>query len=233
MQRLIVAKIAAGMLIALGAGSSICTQAAAPAPSSYFAVEKTISSVRDAWSRAGAVADPNAPGWNVFFDALLNDLRHVFQDRQPDRPTGCTEPPLPDVGRTLIRSLDARHPASRRAAAMAAPASAAGLGRGAGLTTPYAICRPPPTLQPWPTASAGSTSSPTIWDWPCANTTVQQPWLSGKMVSNAFMRHCVTANSEPGASLAAFLGAANRHQRPVQSAEPGYHRRSLGRPAGI
>ena len=51
MQRLIVVRIAAGTLIALGVGSSTSTQAAAPAPSSYFEVEKTISTVRDAWSR--------------------------------------------------------------------------------------------------------------------------------------------------------------------------------------
>ncbi|MGA2700100.1 MAG: hypothetical protein ABSH35_03250 [Isosphaeraceae bacterium] len=86
MQRHVVATIVAGMLIALGVGSSNFAQAAAPAPASYMGVEQTISSIRDSWSRPGAVADPNAPGWNVFFDALLNDLRTYSQaDNQADR----------------------------------------------------------------------------------------------------------------------------------------------------
>jgi len=86
MQRQVVATLVAGMLIALGAGGSNSTQAAAPAPPSYIGVEKTISSIRDSWSRPGAVADPNTPGWNVFFDALLNDLRtYSSADNQADR----------------------------------------------------------------------------------------------------------------------------------------------------
>ncbi len=88
MQRQVVATLAAGMLIALGVGNSNSAQAAAPAPSSYIGVEKTISSIRDRWSRQGAVADPNAPGWNVFLDALLNDLRTYSRaDKQADRLT--------------------------------------------------------------------------------------------------------------------------------------------------
>ena len=88
MQRQVVATLAAGMLIGLGVGSSSSSQAAAPAPPSYIGVEKTISSIRDSWSRPGAVADPNAPGWNVFFDALLNDLRTYSKaDNQTDRLT--------------------------------------------------------------------------------------------------------------------------------------------------
>ncbi|HMF37749.1 MAG TPA: hypothetical protein VKF17_13965 [Isosphaeraceae bacterium] len=83
MQRQVVATIVAGMLMALGVGSSNSAQAAAPAPASYIGVEKTISSIRDSWSRPGAVADPNAPGWNVFFDALLDDLRTYSQADNP------------------------------------------------------------------------------------------------------------------------------------------------------
>ena len=131
MQRLIVVKIAAGTLIALGAGSSISTQAAAPAPSSYFAVEKTISTVRDAWSRAGAVADPNAPGWNVFFDALLNDLRTYSKTDNPaDRLAALNRLYQMSAALSSVPWAPA-HPAPRRAPAVAAPASAAGLGRAA------------------------------------------------------------------------------------------------------
>ncbi len=88
MQRQVVATIAAGMLIALGVGNSNSARAAAPAPASYIEVEKTISSIRDSWTRPGAVADPNTPGWNVFFDALLKDLRTYSQaNNQADRLT--------------------------------------------------------------------------------------------------------------------------------------------------
>ena len=88
MLRLVIATIAAGMLMSPGVGNLNSAQAAAPAPTSYNGVEKTISSIRDSWSRPGAVADPNAPGWNVFYDALLNDLRAYSQaDNPADRLT--------------------------------------------------------------------------------------------------------------------------------------------------
>jgi len=88
MQRLIVATVLAGMLTGVGIENPNSAQAAAPAPTSYMGVEKTIASIRDNWSRPGAVADPNAPGWNVLFDALLNDLREYSRaDNSVDRLT--------------------------------------------------------------------------------------------------------------------------------------------------
>lgn len=48
---------------------------AAPAAPSYYAVEQKIEAIREAWSKSGAPAQPNAPGWNAFFDALLNELK--------------------------------------------------------------------------------------------------------------------------------------------------------------
>ncbi|MCA1684711.1 MAG: hypothetical protein LC745_01745, partial [Planctomycetia bacterium] len=48
---------------------------AAPAAPSYQAVEATVARVRANWAPLGGPADPNAPGWNALFDALLRDLR--------------------------------------------------------------------------------------------------------------------------------------------------------------
>jgi hypothetical protein len=48
---------------------------AAPAPSSYLGVERTIESIRRSWSSPGAPAQPNRPGWDALFDALLGDLK--------------------------------------------------------------------------------------------------------------------------------------------------------------
>jgi hypothetical protein len=48
---------------------------AAPAPSSYLGVERTIESIRQSWSSPGAPAQPNRPGWDALFDALLGDLK--------------------------------------------------------------------------------------------------------------------------------------------------------------
>jgi hypothetical protein len=42
-------------------------------------VEKAIESIRHDWSQQGAARDPNAPGWESFFDALLGDLREYSQ----------------------------------------------------------------------------------------------------------------------------------------------------------
>lgn len=59
--------VLAGLVLALALG-------AAPAAPSYYEVERTVKSIRDAWSKAGAPAEPNAPGWNAFFDAVLAEL---------------------------------------------------------------------------------------------------------------------------------------------------------------
>lgn len=52
----------------------IAALGAAPAAPSYLAVERAIDSVRAGWAAPGAVAQPNAPGWNAFFDALRAEL---------------------------------------------------------------------------------------------------------------------------------------------------------------
>jgi hypothetical protein len=48
---------------------------AAPAPPSYYGIERAVNEIRQSWAKPGAVAQPNAPGWNAFFDALLGELR--------------------------------------------------------------------------------------------------------------------------------------------------------------
>src|SRR5215472_11918364 len=48
---------------------------AAPAPPTYFGVERTIDSIRQAWSRPGARPEPNADGWNSLFNTLLEQLQ--------------------------------------------------------------------------------------------------------------------------------------------------------------
>ncbi len=59
--------------IAIGVGLAIML-GAAPAAPSYYEVERTIASVRGAWAKPGAAAQPNAPGWNALFDALQKEL---------------------------------------------------------------------------------------------------------------------------------------------------------------
>jgi hypothetical protein len=49
---------------------------AAPAAPSYYEVERTIVTVRETWEKPGTVAQPNAPGWNAYFDALLAEFRN-------------------------------------------------------------------------------------------------------------------------------------------------------------
>jgi len=48
---------------------------AAPAPPTYIGVERTIDSIRQAWSRPGARPEPNADGWNSLFNTLLEQLQ--------------------------------------------------------------------------------------------------------------------------------------------------------------
>jgi hypothetical protein len=47
---------------------------AAPAAPSYLGIERSIDSVRNELAKPGT-AQPNAPGWNAFFDALTNEFR--------------------------------------------------------------------------------------------------------------------------------------------------------------
>jgi hypothetical protein len=49
--------------------------AAAPATPSYLGVEQTIREIRQSWLSAGAPRQPNRPGWDAFFDAVLADLQ--------------------------------------------------------------------------------------------------------------------------------------------------------------
>jgi len=39
-------------------------------------VERAVNEIRQSWAKPGAPAQPNAPGWNVFFDAMLGELRN-------------------------------------------------------------------------------------------------------------------------------------------------------------
>jgi hypothetical protein len=48
---------------------------AAPAPPTHIGVERTIDSMRLAWSRPGARPEPNADGWNRLFNTLLEQLQ--------------------------------------------------------------------------------------------------------------------------------------------------------------
>ena len=74
MQRLFLATVMAGMLSGVWMERQSLVNAATPPATSYAGVEKNIASIRQGWSRPGAVKDPNARGWNVLFDSLLGDL---------------------------------------------------------------------------------------------------------------------------------------------------------------
>jgi hypothetical protein len=83
MRRLVSVVLLAGTASLVWAEFSTLAAAAAPAPTSYNAVEKKIASIRESWSRPGAPQDPNAPGWNALFDSLLTDLRDYSQSEDP------------------------------------------------------------------------------------------------------------------------------------------------------
>ena len=69
--RLNISRLATGLVLCCVASEA----GAAPAPSSYLGVERTIESIRQSWSSPGAPAQPNRPGWDALFDALLGDLK--------------------------------------------------------------------------------------------------------------------------------------------------------------
>lgn len=61
--------------LALATLGMLGSMGAAPATPSYQPVIASIDRVRADWARPGAAVDPNAPGWNVLFDALTQDLK--------------------------------------------------------------------------------------------------------------------------------------------------------------
>ena len=65
----------------------VCTLlGAAPAPTSYLGVERTIDSIRQSWSKPGAPPQPNRAGWDVLFDVLLGDLKtYAKAESEADR----------------------------------------------------------------------------------------------------------------------------------------------------
>jgi hypothetical protein len=46
-----------------------------PAAATYVGIERTIESIRQAWSKPGARPEPNADGWISLFDTLIADLQ--------------------------------------------------------------------------------------------------------------------------------------------------------------
>lgn len=61
--------------VIFAAGSLGLGLGAAPVAPSYIQVQQTIDRTRNDWSRQGAAPQPNAPGWNAFFDALTGELQ--------------------------------------------------------------------------------------------------------------------------------------------------------------
>ena len=50
-------------------------RAAAPAPPTYFAIERTIESLRKTWSSPGGQPSSLGAGWSTLFDSLVADLK--------------------------------------------------------------------------------------------------------------------------------------------------------------
>ncbi len=64
--------------------ASVALVGAAPAAPSYFSVEQVIQRVREEWTKPGASAQPNAPGWNAYFDAVEADLKGYGSAKSDD-----------------------------------------------------------------------------------------------------------------------------------------------------
>lgn len=64
-------------LLSMSSGLIVVILGAAPVPSSYSTVEKSVGRIRQTWSGASGDAQSQATqgGWNKLGDALLNDLR--------------------------------------------------------------------------------------------------------------------------------------------------------------
>jgi hypothetical protein len=68
-----------GVVGCLGVAVREAAGQAAPAAPTYVGVERTIESIREAWSKPEARPEPNADGWNALFNTLLDQLQGYAQ----------------------------------------------------------------------------------------------------------------------------------------------------------
>jgi hypothetical protein len=61
-------------------GGSRAGRAGAP---TSIGIERTIDSIRQAWSRPGARPEPNAEGWDSLFNCLLEELQAYTRALSP------------------------------------------------------------------------------------------------------------------------------------------------------
>ncbi|MEO6810937.1 MAG: hypothetical protein ABI353_17640 [Isosphaeraceae bacterium] len=77
---------------ALSLGCLATALGAAPAASTSREVEQSIDQIRAGWAKPGAGEQPNAPGWNAFFDRLNADLgEYAAAKSEDDRLRSLTE----------------------------------------------------------------------------------------------------------------------------------------------
>ena len=76
---------------------------AAPAPSSYLGVERTIESIHQAWASPGAPPQPNRQSWDALFDAVLVDLKS-YSSAQADSERVQALDRISQISHSLARS---------------------------------------------------------------------------------------------------------------------------------
>lgn len=68
----------------LSSGCLAVALGAAPAASTSREVQQSIDQIRAGWAKPGAAEQPNAPGWNAFFDRLNADLSEYASAKSED-----------------------------------------------------------------------------------------------------------------------------------------------------
>ena len=118
--------VVAAIIVTLGTWG--LAQAAAPAPPSYLAIERSIETIRKAWSSPGGEANPLASGWNALFDSLLTELKSYTRGRKRTGPARGTEQDSAGIDRARDGPVAAGRRAEPGIEAVASASSAPGLG---------------------------------------------------------------------------------------------------------
>ena len=217
----------------MGIELASAASAAAPATPSYQGVERTIQVDPSSLVEPGAAAQPNRPGWDALFDALLDDLRLT---------------PRPKARRivwqrwiTSIRSrasghgrLAAGREPARGSQAVASAPGPPGVGQAPAERDGCKPCRPPaiPNVQAnrsrWVDFVQNDLGN-ALRDYDAAATVAQR-----RPLCTAFMsRSSSLAERKPEAALVAVVGARGRGQRPVQPAQSRHRGRCEHRRAAL
>ena len=228
MHRLVTATILAGVLAASGSFGEQGVQAA-PAPSNYSTIEKSITTIREGWARPGRRKTPTHRDGTSSSTRSSTTFRRIQRPTTPADRLDAAEPAVPDVDGDGRRPLAAGADGSRGAADVAAASGPARLGRTPARRHGARLARHVRSRRSGEPPAMGRLRRQRPGQDP--GTVPRRD--DGRPATGRPQRHPPSARQTQPAErrkpLAALGRATDGGQRPLQPAQPRHHRRPFDR----